>query len=481
MDPRQDSKGVTVRRPANKTTPAEEEFLQAAFTGDNAKISDLLKDGVSVDVTSSKPGREGLTALHLACWSGKDDVVKLLLFFQAKRKAVGKGMKPVHFAAKGGHVNVLSVLWNNECNIKSKSLKGRSPLHVAADNGNFEAVKWLVEKGSYLNAKDVRGKTPEDLAKDAGYKDVARYLREKAEELKLDGITGMRKLGEGAFGEVYLVKKDLRYSVLKQINLAELERRKQEYAHQEIKLLKSLTHPYIVSYLGGGFKGKYLYIEMEYCSGGDLYTRICDQKDKKIPFEETLLVNWSLRLSLALKYVHSRNILHRDLKPHNIFLTDNGVIKLGDFGLAKALEDSSAATTYLGSPAYMSPELLQGNPYDSATDMWSFGCVMFELAALKLAFPYKNLELPSSFSRGYNDVIKALLVDDPKKRPKAADILRLPLFLNALESQMEEKEHQVAELNQEVEDLSCEVENLTREIQKRDEIIRNLQGKKTPS
>lgn len=459
----------------NRTT--EEELLKAAFDGDFETVKRLLKEGVSTEVTSQKPGQEGLTPLHLACWSGQVMVVKLLIHYQAKKNVRGKGRKPVHYAALGGHVGVLSVLWDAECNIKSKASDGLSALHLAADNGNLETVKWLVEKGAYLHQKNKNGLTPEDLAKHSGYKEVAKYLREKNEELRMDGLTEKKKLGEGAFGDVYLVKRKGRYLVLKEINLSEMERKKQEYAHQEIKLLKSLTHPYIVAYLGGGFKGRHLYIQMEYCSGGDLYDRITEQKGKNVFFEEKQVVNWCLRVCLALKYIHGRNILHRDIKPHNIFLTGNGVIKLGDFGLSKALEEDSVASTHLGSPAYMSPELMRGNLYDSAADMWAFGCVMFEVATLKLAFPYNNLQIPSTFSRDYQDAVTSLLQQNPLLRPKADDLLRLNIFHDALEGQLEEKERQVSELNQEVEDLCTEIEDLSHDLQSRDNMIKKLTAK----
>jgi NIMA (never in mitosis gene a)-related kinase len=95
---------------------------------------------------------------------------------------------------------------------------------------------------------------------------------------------------------------------------------------------------------------------------------------------------------MALLYIHEKRILHRDIKTQNIFLSSNGTIKLGDFGISKVLENSvSSAKTVVGTPYYLSPEACENQPYNSKSDIWALGCVLYELCTLKHAFDANNL------------------------------------------------------------------------------------------
>lgn len=145
-------------------------------------------------------------------------------------------------------------------------------------------------------------------------------------------------------------------------------------------------------------------------------------------------------------------VLHRDLKPDNVFLDEHNSIKLGDFGLSKALAQASFANTYVGTPYYMSPELMQERAYDSKSDIWSLGCLIYELCALKP--PFHEAKTPSELSmcirngripplpRGYSTslsgVIKAMLNLNPAMRPSAAQLLqheRLELVFKVAETE----------------------------------------------
>ena len=95
---------------------------------------------------------------------------------------------------------------------------------------------------------------------------------------------------------------------------------------------------------------------------------------------------------MALEYVHSRKVLHRDIKTQNVFLTGANTIKLGDFGISKVLESTtSVAMTVVGTPYYMSPEICQSKPYNYTSDVWSLGCILYELCTLQHAFSGENL------------------------------------------------------------------------------------------
>ena len=123
---------------------------------------------------------------------------------------------------------------------------------------------------------------------------------------------------------------------------------------------------------------------MEYCAGGDLGTYI---KQQKQPLPEDQVMFWFKQMVSGINHVHERKILHRDLKPDNIFLTSWFQLKIGDFGLTKSLSRTyDMASTWCGSPVYMAPEIHGGEPYNQKADMWGIGCILYELATGKLAF-----------------------------------------------------------------------------------------------
>jgi NIMA (never in mitosis gene a)-related kinase 1/4/5 len=120
---------------------------------------------------------------------------------------------------------------------------------------------------------------------------------------------------------------------------------------------------------------------------GDLAEKIKQQKERKCYFSEDKILDWFTQICLAIKHVHDRKILHRDLKAQNIFVMKNGLLKLGDFGIARVLNKTSdMASTVVGTPYYLSPEIVQSNKYGFATDIWSLGVVLYELCALRPPF-----------------------------------------------------------------------------------------------
>jgi NIMA (never in mitosis gene a)-related kinase len=177
-------------------------------------------------------------------------------------------------------------------------------------------------------------------------------------------------------GNLYLAKK---------IVLVTLTPKERNLAHTEALVLKDLRHPHIVSYKNSYIDNTQLVIVMEYCAGGDLSNCIRIHKEKNQPFSERLILNWFVQIVLALDFIHSKKILHRDIKSGNIFLTANGTVKIGDFGISRVLEGSNdAASTMVGTPVYMSPEVCQSRPYTYKSDIWSLGCLLHELCAFSV-------------------------------------------------------------------------------------------------
>ena len=198
-------------------------------------------------------------------------------------------------------------------------------------------------------------------------------------------------LGRGAFGVAYLVTRHENPStclVLKRIELGHMEEKEKAEAKNECKVLTELAGGhYIVRVVEHFVELERLWIVMDFADGGDLAMRIEAQKKAGTPFSETVIVDWVVQLALALRHAHDRKVLHRDLKPQNVFLMRDGAVRLGDFGISRVLSSTmSVVNTCVGTPLYLSPEICNGSPYDDKTDAWSLGVLLFELCALRLPF-----------------------------------------------------------------------------------------------
>ncbi|XP_072575825.1 serine/threonine-protein kinase Nek1 isoform X32 [Vulpes vulpes] len=184
---------------------------------------------------------------------------------------------------------------------------------------------------------------------------------------------------------------------------------------------------------------------MDYCEGGDLFKRINAQKG--ILFQEDQILDWFVQICLALKHVHDRKILHRDIKSQNIFLTKDGTVQLGDFGIARVLNSTvELARTCIGTPYYLSPEICENKPYNNKSDIWALGCVLYEMCTLKHAFEagnMKNLVLkiisgsfpPVSLHYSYDlrNLLSQLFKRNPRDRPSVNSILEKGFIAKRIE------------------------------------------------
>ena len=182
---------------------------------------------------------------------------------------------------------------------------------------------------------------------------------------------------------------------------------------------------------------------MEYIDGGDLEKVISHQRGKLM--DEADILRYFVQIVSVVSYLHSNHILHRDLKPQNVFLTKMGIVKLGDFGVAKSLNSScDLAKTVIGTPFYLSPEIWEGSPYDAKSDIWSLGCILFELCSLHKPFEAQNASallaavvqgkhgpIPSRYSQSLKDLIEGMLNLAPQLRPSAEQIMELPFIQKA--------------------------------------------------
>ncbi|KAJ3607165.1 hypothetical protein NHX12_026678 [Muraenolepis orangiensis] len=242
---------------------------------------------------------------------------------------------------------------------------------------------------------------------------------------------------------------DYELLVWKELDYGTMGENEKQMLVSEVNLLRELKHPNIVRYYDRIIDrtNTTLYIVMEYCEGGDLSSLVTRCIKERRYLEEQFVLRVTAQLMLALKECHRRSdggatVLHRDLKPANIFLDAKQNVKLGDFGLARILNhDTSFAKTFVGTPYYMSPEQINRMSYNEKSDIWSLGCLLYELCALSPLFnAYNQKELaekirkgrftriPYRYSEELNSLLSRMLHLKDYLRPSVESILQSGLL-----------------------------------------------------
>ena len=266
----------------------------------------------------------------------------------------------------------------------------------------------------------------------------------------------IKRIGFGSSGLVYKVtnKNDPsnKIYILKQIPYSEpnLEEtmKKVQSAKNEALILSKLCCKYIVKYYDSFVDSdNNLNIIMEYCDSGDLNSFINKLKKEKKYLTEEEIWHYFIQISLGLAYIHSKNILHRDLKPMNIFLTNKNQVKIGDLGVAKLLSANANASTCIGTPYYLSPEICKEKPYNSKGDVWALGCILYELSTFNKPFvasnpaalilkiingnftPLSEIKNGQKYSKDLENMITNILQKDYEIRPLMKDIINSKIFI----------------------------------------------------
>ncbi|KAF3706536.1 putative serine/threonine-protein kinase SgK494 [Channa argus] len=249
-------------------------------------------------------------------------------------------------------------------------------------------------------------------------------------------------IAKGSFGPILKVKdkaKQKTYAV-KVIPKSEILRLGVlEQSKEEVIVQRQVHHPFVHDLQDCWQTQRHLYIMCDYCSTGDLYTywQMIGQ------FTEDTVRVFAAELACALGFLHDNGIIHRDVKMENILLTDNGHLRLADFGLSRRLESGGRAFTICGTIQYMAPEVLSGGPYNHAADWWSLGILLFSLVNGKFPVPPEAdhcsmlwkvrscpYEMPLSFSPSFASLITELLCKTPFRRLRTLDRFKRQTFFS---------------------------------------------------
>jgi len=265
----------------------------------------------------------------------------------------------------------------------------------------------------------------------------------------MDGFEILKKLGDGSYSVVYKVRRkaDNNIYALKKVNLQKLKDKEKQNALNEVRILASVKSPFVISYKEAFIEDsdKSLCIVMEYADRGDLYQKIVQFKRSGCLIEETDVWRIFIQMTRGLKALHDLQILHRDLKSANIFLFSDGSAKIGDCNVSKVVY-KGLGYTQTGTPYYASPEVWNDDPYDNKSDIWSLGCVTYEMLTLHPPFRAESMDglyqkvikgqygkINSRYSNDISEIIKFLLKVNPIDRPNCSQILKHPLVVKRID------------------------------------------------
>ncbi len=269
----------------------------------------------------------------------------------------------------------------------------------------------------------------------------------------MDNFELICKLGSGGFSKVYKVRRkvDNQTYALKKVQILNLSEKQKLSSLNEIRVLASIKNKYIINYKEAFLDEKdcSLCLVMEYADGGDLANKIKEHKEKNEYFNEEDIWKIFIQLVKGLKSLHDMGIMHRDIKSSNIFLFTDKTAKLGDLNVCKILSNDILGHTQAGTPAYAAPEVWMERPYGLKSDIWSLGCVLYEMVTLRCPFREDNMvklynkvlvgeykKIPNNFSEDLNWIIEHMINSDINKRFSCDEILNCEIVKKYLDQYM---------------------------------------------
>ena len=262
----------------------------------------------------------------------------------------------------------------------------------------------------------------------------------KNTENKLSNFEILSEIGRGSFSTVYKVKCKIDNYIyaMKEVNLPNLNQKEIDNSFNEVQILSKLKSEYIISYIDSFSQNGKLYLITEYAEFGDLQEIIKKKQQTKDYFNENHLIKIWKQIIKGILVLHKNHILHRDLKSANIFIIDEKIekIKIGDLNVCRVIDEEKLKHTQTGTPYYSSPEIWNNKPYDFKSDIWSLGCLFFEMATFNLPFKgesmkeiYDKIEqciipkIPNHYSKNIKIIIQMCLRYNDKLRPSAEELI----------------------------------------------------------
>mmetsp|Transcript_13701 Transcript_13701/g.45076 ORF Transcript_13701/g.45076 Transcript_13701/m.45076 type:complete len:325 (-) Transcript_13701:633-1607(-) len=248
-------------------------------------------------------------------------------------------------------------------------------------------------------------------------------------------------IGSGKFSTVYRAKHMDTGAIvaIKKVQIFEImDTKMRSDCINEVKLLQSLDHPHVIRYYDSFMEENELVIILEWCEGGDLGKELQRHAAVGVPLEEVIVWEYFDQIVSAVQHMHSRRMMHRDLKPSNVFVAADGRLKIGDLGLSRYFSSrTNQAQSMVGTPYYMSPECVRGQLYDWSSDVWSLGCLLYELGTLQNPFFKDGLNyytlgklittcdyapLPERLHARVRPLVQGMIQADPAARPNLEEV-----------------------------------------------------------